>query len=135
MSTDFGGRFPSAESSHGRLARFKGPPSPILEIHRNSPNLSAYGPTSVRASGEKLEAAYLEFVGSLASALDARDRYTSGHSHRVSQLSCAIASAMDLAPTDIERIRIGALLHDIGKIGIADRVLQKPGRLTRRSGS
>jgi HD-GYP domain-containing protein (c-di-GMP phosphodiesterase class II) len=115
-------------ASTGVLARFKGPPSPILEI-RELAEIYNHAAASVRASGEKLEVAYLEFVGSLASALDARDPYTSGHSHRVSQLSCAIASAMDLAPADIERIRIGALLHDIGKIGIADRVLQKPGRL------
>ncbi len=85
---------------------------------------------SVRAAGENLQAAYLEFVGSLASALDARDRYTSGHSQRVSDLCCAIASAMSLPPAEIERIRIGALLHDIGKIGVADAVLQKPGKLT-----
>ncbi len=85
---------------------------------------------SVRAASDNLEAAYLEFVGSLANALDARDRYTAGHSWRVSQLSCAIASAMQFAPEEVNRLRIGALLHDIGKIGVADNVLQKPGRLT-----
>jgi HD-GYP domain-containing protein (c-di-GMP phosphodiesterase class II) len=116
-------------ASTGVLARFEGPPSPIFEI-RELAEIYNHAAASVRASGEQLQDAYLEFVGSLASALDARDRYTSGHSHRVSELSCAIASAMSLAPDDIERIRIGALLHDIGKIGIADRVLQKPGRLT-----
>jgi putative nucleotidyltransferase with HDIG domain len=115
-------------ASTGVLAQFQGPPSPIHEI-RELADIYNHAAASVRTSSEKLEAAYLEFVGSLASALDARDRYTSGHSHRVSQLSCAIASAMHLVPVDIERIRIGALLHDIGKIGIADRVLQKPGRL------
>jgi putative nucleotidyltransferase with HDIG domain len=85
---------------------------------------------AVRSARESLQGAYVEFVGSLANALDARDRYTSGHSHRVSQFSCATAAAMGLSPAVVERIRIGALLHDIGKIGIADSVLQKPGRLT-----
>jgi HD-GYP domain-containing protein (c-di-GMP phosphodiesterase class II) len=85
---------------------------------------------AVRNSQENLQAAYVEFVGSLANALDARDRYTAGHSLRVSELSCATAAAMGLGVDDVERIRIGALLHDIGKIGIADSVLQKPGRLT-----
>ena len=85
---------------------------------------------AVRNSQENLQAAYVEFVGSLANALDARDRYTAGHSLRVSQLSCATAVAMGLGVEEVERIRIGALLHDIGKIGIADSVLQKPGRLT-----
>jgi HD-GYP domain-containing protein (c-di-GMP phosphodiesterase class II) len=86
---------------------------------------------SVRNARENLQGAYVEFVGSLANALDARDRYTSGHSFRVSQLSSATAGAMGLSPEEVERIRIGALLHDIGKIGIADSVLQKPGRLTK----
>jgi len=85
---------------------------------------------SVKNARENLQGAYVEFVGSLAHALDARDRYTSGHSCRVSQLSCATAAAMGLDPVHVERIRTGALLHDIGKIGIADEVLQKPGRLT-----
>jgi putative nucleotidyltransferase with HDIG domain len=85
---------------------------------------------AVRNSHENLQAAYVEFVGSLANALDARDRYTAGHSLRVSRLSCATAVAMGLGVEDVERIRIGALLHDIGKIGIADSVLQKPGALT-----
>jgi putative nucleotidyltransferase with HDIG domain len=85
---------------------------------------------SVKHARENLQGAYVEFVGSLAQALDARDRYTSGHSSRVSELACATAAAMGLAPEQVERIRTGALLHDIGKIGIADTVLQKPGRLT-----
>jgi HD-GYP domain-containing protein (c-di-GMP phosphodiesterase class II) len=85
---------------------------------------------SVREAREGLQTAYVEFVKSLASALDARDRYTAGHSWRVSRLSCATAGELNLDRDEIERIRVGALLHDIGKIGIADSVLQKPGALT-----
>ena len=85
---------------------------------------------TIREGSQRLQQAYVEFVGSLASALDARDRYTAGHSHRVSEFSCAIAGAMNFSPAALEEIRIAALLHDIGKIGIADRVLQKAGRLT-----
>jgi putative nucleotidyltransferase with HDIG domain len=85
---------------------------------------------SIREAREGLQTAYVEFVESLASALDARDRYTAGHSWRVSRLSCSIAERLGLSGDDIERIRVGALLHDIGKIGIADRVLQKPSALT-----
>lgn len=113
----------------GVLAGFEGPRSSILEI-RELADIFNRAAVSVRASGENLQTAYLEFVGALASALDARDGYTSGHSWRVCHLSCAIASSLRLDPDDVERIRIGALLHDIGKIGIADSVLQKPGRLT-----
>ncbi|MGA2534393.1 MAG: HD domain-containing phosphohydrolase [Terracidiphilus sp.] len=113
----------------GTLPELEGKPSSILEIQELA-EIYNRAATSVRAAGENLEAAYLEFVGSLANALDARDQYTAGHSSRVSQLSCATACALELSPRDVERIRIGALLHDVGKIGIADSVLQKPGRLT-----
>jgi HD-GYP domain-containing protein (c-di-GMP phosphodiesterase class II) len=113
----------------GVLPELESQSSPILEIRELS-EIYNRAATSVRAAGANLEAAYLEFVGSLANALDVRDGYTSGHSHRVSQLSCAVASALQLAPEDIERIRVGALLHDIGKIGISDGLLQKTGRLT-----
>ena len=113
----------------GKLTELEGQPSSILEIQQLA-EIYNRAAVSVRAAGENLEAAYLEFVGSLANALDARDQYTAGHSGRVSQLSCATAAAMNLGPDEIERIRIGALLHDVGKIGIADSVLQKPGRLT-----
>jgi putative nucleotidyltransferase with HDIG domain len=85
---------------------------------------------SIREGRENLNHAYVEFVESLASALDARDRYTAGHSHRVSELSRALAREMGLSREVVERVRIGALLHDIGKIGVADSVLQKPGALT-----
>jgi HD-GYP domain-containing protein (c-di-GMP phosphodiesterase class II) len=113
----------------GVLPEFHGAPSSIAEI-RELAEIYDRAALSVRAAGEDLQKAYLEFVGSLANALDARDRYTSGHSDRVSELSCAVAEAMQLDPVHVERIRIGALLHDIGKIGVADSVLQKPGKLT-----
>ena len=115
--------------STGLLPEFEGKSSSILEIKQLTDSYN-HAAVSVRTAGEDLQSAYLEFVGSLANALDARDRYTAGHSLRVSQLSCAIAIAMKLGHADVERIRIGALLHDMGKIGIADSVLQKPGRLT-----
>jgi HD-GYP domain-containing protein (c-di-GMP phosphodiesterase class II) len=113
----------------GVLPELNGNLSSILEI-RELVDIYNRAAVSVRAAGEDLESAYLQFVGSLANALDARDRYTSGHSDRVSRLSYATAAAMNLDANIVERIRIGSLLHDMGKIGIADSVLQKPGRLT-----
>jgi putative nucleotidyltransferase with HDIG domain len=86
--------------------------------------------SSIREGREQLVRAYVEFVSSLASALDARDPYTAGHSLRVSEYACSIAQAMNVPEEEQELIRVGALLHDIGKIGISDAVLQKPGRLT-----
>jgi HD-GYP domain-containing protein (c-di-GMP phosphodiesterase class II) len=85
---------------------------------------------AIREGRERLYQAYLEFVGSLASALDARDCYTAGHSRRVSEISCAVGEAANMSKQDLDELRIGALLHDIGKIGIGDLVLQKPGPLT-----
>jgi HD-GYP domain-containing protein (c-di-GMP phosphodiesterase class II) len=113
----------------GKLRELAPQSTTILEIQELT-EIYNKAAASVRVAGEHLETAYLQFVGSLASALDARDPYTAGHSHRVSDLSCAIATALGLPASDVEKIRIGALLHDIGKIGIADSVLQKPGRLT-----
>jgi putative nucleotidyltransferase with HDIG domain len=84
---------------------------------------------AVREGRERLREASVEFIQSLASALDARDPYTAGHSQRVSQYACAIARSMKLPPNELAEVRVGALLHDIGKIGIADSILQKPGRL------
>jgi HD-GYP domain-containing protein (c-di-GMP phosphodiesterase class II) len=98
----------------------------ILELTRGF-NQAA---KAVREGREHLTRAYVEFVGSLAQALDARDSYTAGHSRRVSEYACAISQAMGLPEQEIETIRVGALLHDLGKIGISDLVLQKPGRLT-----
>ena len=76
------------------------------------------------------EATYLGVIGALATALDARDPYTAGHSERVATLSVAIARELEIPEAEVETLRLGALLHDIGKIGVSDAVLRKPGTLT-----
>jgi putative nucleotidyltransferase with HDIG domain len=86
--------------------------------------------SDVRHIGLDGERAYLQFVETMAEALDARDPYTAGHSLRVAAYSHAIAEALGLADKQAETIRIAARLHDIGKIGIPDSVLQKPSPLT-----
>ncbi len=113
----------------GILPEFPRQNGQILEIRALTDSFNQAA-ASIREGRDRLHRAYLEFVGSLASALDARDRYTAGHSHRVSEFSCAVAAAMNITGEELEIIRVGALLHDIGKIGIADSVLQKAGRLT-----
>jgi putative nucleotidyltransferase with HDIG domain len=85
---------------------------------------------AVALAESESEAAYLGVIGALATALDARDPYTAGHSQRVADLSVAIAGKMQLSNADIETLRLGALLHDIGKIGVSDAILRKPGTLT-----
>jgi len=86
--------------------------------------------TSLARAEEQTEAAYTGAIRALAAALDARDPYTAGHSERVSALSVAIGRELQLPADDLEVLRLGALLHDIGKIGVPDQVLRKPGPLT-----
>jgi HD-GYP domain-containing protein (c-di-GMP phosphodiesterase class II) len=69
-------------------------------------------------------------VKALAAAIDGKDPYTRGHSERVARFSIAIAERMKLPDEEIETLRISALLHDVGKIGIDDKVLKKPAQLT-----
>jgi len=85
---------------------------------------------AVKESERRLDEATEEFIQSMTQAQDARDPYTAGHSERVSVNSTVIARVMGLTPEQIEIIRIGAKLHDLGKIGIPDAVLRKPGRLS-----
>jgi putative nucleotidyltransferase with HDIG domain len=85
---------------------------------------------SLARSEYETDAAYLGAIRALVMALDARDPYTAGHSARVSDLSVAIARRVRLDHVAIEVIRLGALLHDIGKIGVDDAVLNKTGPLT-----
>jgi putative nucleotidyltransferase with HDIG domain len=75
-------------------------------------------------------AAYTGAIRALAAALDARDPYTAGHSERVSVLSVAIGRTLSLSDEEVEVLRLGALMHDIGKIGVPDHILRKPGPLT-----
>lgn len=85
---------------------------------------------SVAEAESQTEAAYTGAIRALAAALDARDPYTAGHSERVSVLSVAIGRTLELRSDELEVLRLGALLHDIGKIGVPDQVLRKPGALT-----
>ena len=123
------GRLRASEQS-GLLGELRLGPGAVKEIRELAESFN-HAASAIRKSKEDLQRAYLEFTGSLASALDARDSYTAGHSHRVSEYSCAIAERLRLSTEEVREIRIGALLHDIGKIGIADSVLQKPGKLTK----
>ena len=85
---------------------------------------------ALTSADAEVQSAYVAAIRGLAAALDARDPYTAGHSERVSLLSVAVGRQLGLSDTELEVLRIGALLHDIGKIGVPDAVLQKPGRLS-----
>ena len=81
-------------------------------------------------SNQKLQEAYMGTVESLRLAVDAKDTYTKGHSDRVAYYSRMIAKEMGFDENEQERIYIGGLFHDIGKIGVPDSILQKPDKLT-----
>jgi len=78
----------------------------------------------------KMRKVYLDTIRALAAAIDAKDPYTKGHSERVAETSVALAQELNLTDKDIENIEYTALLHDIGKIGIADNILGKNSSLT-----
>ena len=82
-------------------------------------------------SGERrIEQTYDETLEALAAALDLRDNDTAGHSRRVTLYSLEMARRLNFSPTELKQLERGALLHDIGKIGIPDSILLKPGKLT-----
>jgi HD-GYP domain-containing protein (c-di-GMP phosphodiesterase class II)/putative methionine-R-sulfoxide reductase with GAF domain len=84
----------------------------------------------IRAAYLELETTYDHTLAALMSALDARDRETEGHSSRVGQVACWLGEELGLTPSQLKALERGALLHDIGKIGISDTILHKPGALT-----
>ena len=78
----------------------------------------------------ELELAYDRTLASLMSSLDARDRETEGHSLRVSQIAVKLGKEIGLSASQLKALERGSLLHDIGKIGVSDNILHKPGPLT-----
>jgi HD-GYP domain-containing protein (c-di-GMP phosphodiesterase class II) len=76
------------------------------------------------------QALFLGTIEALSAAIDAKDRYTRGHSQRVAHLSTKLAIAAGMSADDAERVRIAGLVHDVGKIGVPEAVLTKSGRLS-----
>jgi HD-GYP domain-containing protein (c-di-GMP phosphodiesterase class II) len=84
----------------------------------------------LQKSADENRELFLGTVKGLAAAIDGKDPYTRGHSERVSRISVAIAQRLGLPDDECEKIRISALLHDVGKIAIDDSILKKPAALT-----
>jgi HD-GYP domain-containing protein (c-di-GMP phosphodiesterase class II) len=84
----------------------------------------------LQRSAEENRQLFIGTVKALAAAIDGKDPYTRGHSERVSRFSMAIAQRLELPDEEVEQIRISALLHDVGKISIDDKILKKPAALT-----
>jgi HD-GYP domain-containing protein (c-di-GMP phosphodiesterase class II) len=84
----------------------------------------------LKRAADENKALFMGSIQMLAGAVDEKDPYTRGHSDRVTKYSLMIATEMGLAPEFLEILRVSAQLHDVGKIGIEDRILKKPGALT-----
>jgi HD-GYP domain-containing protein (c-di-GMP phosphodiesterase class II) len=120
-----------AGGAFGISVPVEGPPE-IAELARTfneaSQKLDQYD-----ADNRKLllavERGYLEVLRALVNAIEAKDPYTAGHSQRTAEIAVAIGRAMKLSPDELKEIEVGGLLHDIGKIGIAEQILRKPAQL------
>ncbi len=84
----------------------------------------------LQAAARENKELFMSSIRMLAAAIDAKDPYTRGHSERVKDYSLVIGRALGFSAAELERLEIGALLHDVGKIGIDDRILRKPTNLT-----
>lgn len=119
--------------------------SPIDQLHRVADDLTSgrYTTRATLTTGDELESlghafnsmtdeiigSYESAVKTLAAAVEARDPYTRGHIDRVARYAVAIAGELGLATEQLPEVKLGAVLHDIGKIGIADAILRKQGGL------
>ena len=84
----------------------------------------------IHRKNKQEQQSFLHIIEVLANSLDERDQYTHGHSRRVTNLSLALGRNIGLKQSDLELLRIGGILHDIGKIGVPDHILLKPGKLS-----
>lgn len=109
--------------------------SSVAELRRSHAELAASNDRLERLLDEKrlllqrVQRSYLSTITSLARTIEAKDPYTGGHTERVSDLTLLLARELGVSGEELRAIEVGAIIHDIGKIGIPDSVLLKPGRL------
>ena len=102
----------------------------ITEYRRSRSLQDAVSGISVRDPLEQIARGHPEALDTLIGAVEAKDRYTHGHSRRVAELSSKIGITLDLEPEALRGLHQGAFLHDVGKISVPDHILNKPGDLT-----
>jgi HD-GYP domain-containing protein (c-di-GMP phosphodiesterase class II) len=87
--------------------------------------------TAIESAGlvDQVRKRHLETIAALARSMEAKDYYTGGHTERVSEVAVSLAQRLGYTGNELDAVEIGALLHDIGKIGIPERILHKPGPL------
>ena len=101
-----------------------------ISLYRNESRIRYESEQNVKQLNQELELAYQTTLEGWARALELKDKETEGHSHRVTDLTIEVAEKFDFDENAIRYVYYGALLHDIGKMGIPDEILNKPGELT-----
>jgi putative nucleotidyltransferase with HDIG domain len=102
--------------------------SSVAELRRSHDELAGAN-AQLEALLERTKRNYLSTIASLARTIEAKDPYTGGHTERVGEYALMLARELGFAEEELEAVEVGAIVHDIGKIGIPDRILLKPGRL------
>jgi len=101
----------------------------LQDMNRNLEGKVRERTQQLDAKNQELRTAYIQTIRALAEAIDAKDAYTRGHSERVAVYASQIARRMNMQKDLIERVYFSGLLHDVGKIGVADAIITKPARL------
>jgi hypothetical protein len=112
------------------LAAFALPPALMILSVRQYLERTAVAVEEIRQANLNLRRAHKETIAALSRSMEAKDLYTGGHTERVAAVAVGLARRLGFRDEELEAIEIGALLHDIGKIGIPEQVLRKPGKLT-----
>jgi HD domain/MASE9 len=112
------------------LATFALPPALMILSTRQHLEQTTKAIEEVREANLKLRLAHRETIAALSRSMEAKDLYTGGHTERVTAIATALARELGYCGDELEAIEIGALLHDVGKIGIPEQILRKEGPLT-----
>ena len=102
----------------------------MADVMQDLLNENANKVEELNRKNELLAETNKDLVSSLVCAIEAKDRYTLGHSQRVSDYAVSLAKNLNMTKEQIDEIRVAGMLHDVGKIGIADEILNKPARLS-----
>jgi putative nucleotidyltransferase with HDIG domain len=113
----------------GVLAFFAPPALLVISMHQYVARTKA-SVIELRRANDELRETHLQTIAALSRSMEAKDGYTGSHTERVSEVAVALASRLGYAGAELEAIEVGALLHDIGKIGIPESILHKPGPLS-----
>jgi hypothetical protein len=112
------------------LVAFALPPALMILSVRQYLERTTAAVNEIRDAHLSLRRAHKDTIAALSRSMEAKDLYTGGHTERVAAVAVGIARRLGFRDEELEAIEIGALLHDIGKIGIPEQILRKPGRLT-----